>query len=246
MSGLVDRGCRFAVMVVLGLVASTQADAKDPVHVEAVITPSKLGQNRFTVTVTFDIEAGWHTYDGVPDGAASPATGVSLEPPVGVKAVGEWKRPAGLPYLEAPNTTIYEGTVEFTRDIEVQQEVTSGKVEIVVQFQACTDKVCQPPRKLTLAVKIPAVKTDEGVCFADPVRLTVDGKPLNQTVKQMYPSPAMYDVDDDGQTELVVGDIFGSLYIYENQNESRKGDPVWSKDRSLNSRDGKPIKVSNW
>jgi hypothetical protein len=88
--------------------------------------------------------------------------------------------------------------------------------------------------------------TDVGDRFASPVRLTVDGKPLNQSVKQMYPSPAMYDVDDDGQLELVVGDIFGRLYVYENQNRSRKGDPVWSKEQALNSRDGKPIKVSNW
>ena len=55
-----------------------------------------------------------------------------------------------------------------------------------------------------------------------------------------------YDIDADGQLELVVGDIFGSLNVYENQNETGKGDPVWSQHVGLKSTEGKPIKVSNW
>jgi hypothetical protein len=62
----------------------------------------------------------------------------------------------------------------------------------------------------------------------------------------MYPSPVMMDLDNDNRIELVVGDIFGSLNIYENQNESATGDPVWSKHVRLESTDGQPIKVSNW
>ena len=54
----------------------------------------------------------------------------------------------------------------------------------------------------------------------------VAGKPLNSTARKMYPSPAIFDVDNDGKMELVVSDIFGSLTIYENQNLFGKGDPV--------------------
>ena len=74
----------------------------------------------------------------------------------------------------------------------------------------------------------------------------VGDTPLNVAAKQMYPSPAFYDVDNDGQTELVVGDIFGSLNVYENTNDSGKGDPVWSKHTSLETAEGEKIKVSNW
>ena len=76
--------------------------------------------------------------------------------------------------------------------------------------------------------------------------IIVGDQPLNSRANQMYPSPALYDVDGDGQDELVVGDIFGSLNVYENQNASGKGDPVWAEHVRLNSTKGEPIKVSNW
>lgn len=82
--------------------------------------------------------------------------------------------------------------------------------------------------------------------FEAPVRLMVGDEPLNASANQAYPSPAVYDVDGDGQVELVVGDILGSLNVYENQNESGKGDPVWSKQVALKAADGSPIRVSNW
>jgi hypothetical protein len=82
--------------------------------------------------------------------------------------------------------------------------------------------------------------------FEAPLRLMVGDTPLNTSAKQMYPSPAVYDVDSEGKVELVVGDIFGSLRVYENENDTGKGDPVWSKHVALKTADGDPIKVSNW
>lgn len=82
--------------------------------------------------------------------------------------------------------------------------------------------------------------------FEAPERLMVGDQPLNAETRQMYPSPAVYDVDSDGQAELVVGDIFGSLQVYENQNTSGKGDPVWGKPTRLETAEGTPIKVPNW
>jgi len=82
--------------------------------------------------------------------------------------------------------------------------------------------------------------------FDAPEMIMVGQQPLNSKARQMYPSPVMFDVDNDSRAELVVGDIFGSLKVYENQNESATGDPVWSKHVGLESTDGQPIKVSNW
>lgn len=81
--------------------------------------------------------------------------------------------------------------------------------------------------------------------FEPPVRLMVGDHPLNAEARQMYPSPAMFDVDGDGAAELIVGDIFGSLNVYENRNTG-PGDPLWSPPRALESADAKPISVSNW
>ena len=82
--------------------------------------------------------------------------------------------------------------------------------------------------------------------FGAPEMIMVGQLPLNSKAKQMYPSPVMFDVYNDNRVELVVGDIFGSLNVYENQNESATGDPVWSEHVRLQSTDGEPIKVSNW
>ncbi len=82
--------------------------------------------------------------------------------------------------------------------------------------------------------------------FHAPEMIMVGELPLNKKARQMYPSPVMFDVDNDSRVELVVGDIFGSLNVYENRNESATGDPVWSKHVPLESTDGQPIKVSNW
>ncbi len=81
--------------------------------------------------------------------------------------------------------------------------------------------------------------------FEAPLRLMVGNLPLNSGAKQMYPSPSLFDVDSDGQSELIVGDIFGSLSVYENQNDG-SGDPVWSSHTALASAGGEAIKVSNW
>ena len=81
--------------------------------------------------------------------------------------------------------------------------------------------------------------------FEHPVRLMVGDEPMNTSARQMYPSPAWYDVDNDGKVELVVGDISGSINVYENSNDG-KGDPVWEKHKPLESADGERIRVSNW
>ena len=81
--------------------------------------------------------------------------------------------------------------------------------------------------------------------FSAPTIVMVGDQPLNTAANKGYPSPAMYDVDGDGKVELVLGDIFGALLVYENENEG-SGDPVWSAFEPLKSHDGEEIEVSNW
>ena len=92
------------------------------------------------------------------------------------------------------------------------------------------------------AVKLPV---EEGDFFEAPFRLKVGDQLLNNDARQMYPSPAMLDIDQDGQLELVVGDIFGSLNVYKNLSDA-KSDPVWSSHIPLKLSDGVKVKVSNW
>lgn len=113
---------------------------------------------------------------------------------------------------------------------------------------ACTGGLVATAQQAAGQREVPASpeRNFDNAYFEAPVRLMVGDQPLNAQAAQMYPSPAMYDVDADGQVELVVGDIFGSLNVYENQNRTGQGDPAWGQHQSLKTAGGQPIKVSNW
>jgi len=81
--------------------------------------------------------------------------------------------------------------------------------------------------------------------FAQPELLRVDGQPMNADGKMMYPSPVVFDIDGDGNDELVIGTIFGAVYACENSNKG-PGDPQWQAPQSVNTDDGKPLKLNNW
>lgn len=65
------------------------------------------------------------------------------------------------------------------------------------------------------------------------------GNQLNKT-DRLYPSPALHDLDGDGNLEMVIGDLRGTLTV-----TSRTKDG-WGEEKVLNGADGKPLKFSNW
>ena len=81
--------------------------------------------------------------------------------------------------------------------------------------------------------------------FEDPVYLKVGDMPLNEDGSMMYPSPAIFDVDNDGTDELVIGTIFGSIYACENSNTDG-GEPVWERPEVVKDRDGEALNLNNW
>ena len=60
-----------------------------------------------------------------------------------------------------------------------------------------------------------------------------------------YPSPAVFDVDNDGVDEMVLGEIMGTVSYCENERKSG-GDPVWSAVAPVLAADGEPLKLNNW
>jgi len=260
------RANRFTVFCflfpVLACTSFAAADENEPVSIKANIVKIENDEFRFRVVVQIEIKEGWHTYDQVPEGNPAPITEAKLELPDGVRTVGDWERPIGIPYSKDPTTMIFEGRVKFACEIEADPGATPREIGVEVDYQVCDDQKCLPPETFQTKLIVPATKkpvakmadrndASEAFKFTNryfqaPVRLMVGDEPLNTKAKQMYPSPAMFDVDDDGQVELMVGDIFGTLYVYENENDSRDGDPVWSDHSPLKTAEGKAIKVSNW
>ena len=85
----------------------------------------------------------------------------------------------------------------------------------------------------------------ENELFEAPVRLTVDGKPLQQA-NDRFPSPAIYDIDNDGDNELIIGGLRGKVEVFENSSNATKGDPIWEAGELLEDSDGKSIRLTNW
>lgn len=134
-------------------------------------------------------------------------------------------------------------TVDLAVPVESSESTTTANTAPANPTLPKTTSPNTTSPKTTTVAEAPPVFVNAH--FEAPFRLMVENEPLNNTAKQIYPSPAMFDVDNDGQIELVTGDLRGSIKVYENQNAD-EGDPVWSKHYALMSSDDKPIKVSNW
>jgi hypothetical protein len=90
---------------------------------------------------------------------------------------------------------------------------------------------------LQAAAAVPALDVAQ---FEAPVRLLADGRALNEIEQTLYPSPVLFDFDGDGARELVVGDLFGRIWIYES-----RGDVAWSAPRNPQVA-GAELRLPNW
>lgn len=88
--------------------------------------------------------------------------------------------------------------------------------------------------------------SDDAGIFDRPIQICVNDAPLNAKAKRAFPSPAIFDVDGDGNTELVIGDLMGGVGVYTNLNTSGTGDPIWSSRKDLEDFEGNPINTPNW
>jgi hypothetical protein len=96
---------------------------------------------------------------------------------------------------------------------------------------------------LTLALLVSASAHVDQPRFSTPELVLADGQALNAVEGMLFPSPVLFDIDRDGQRELVCGDLWGYLRVYENSGTEKQ--PVWGPAEKLKS-GGEVIKVSNW
>jgi DsbC/DsbD-like thiol-disulfide interchange protein len=114
---------------------------------------------RLGLHLELTIEAGWHIY-----GPETPTgyTGLHIEArsvPEGVRSgAPRWPEPkpfriAGLDEQFA----VYEGTVHLTVPVDFSVNRGSGPVrlEIAIDFQACSERECLPPTSLELSLTVP-------------------------------------------------------------------------------------------
>ena len=78
--------------------------------------------------------------------------------------------------------------------------------------------------------------------FAPPVRLRAGEAYLGEG--RLFPSPALYDVDRNGVTDVVIGDLVGRP-TYALRSRTEEGQRLAAEQKLLGA-DGKPIDFDNW
>ena len=79
--------------------------------------------------------------------------------------------------------------------------------------------------------------------FDRPELVMVATRPLASKIS--FPSPALFDVDNDGKAEMVIGSISGEVQYAENT--AGPGEkPVWSDCRPVKTAKGEPLVLNNW
>ena len=190
-----------AVLVVAGCLAALVADAsaQDPVHWSAKgATKAIHAGATFDVALTAKIDDEWHIYS-VTQAAGGPVpTSVTIGVPFA--RAGGIRGPDPTSAYD-PNfdlrTETYDGTITLIVPVRAPQAATPSKLHAGVTYQACTDRLCLPPRTVTLSVKV-SVETTAQLASAKaapqsgavPTKLAEDparAKSDRQTVEQPAP-----------------------------------------------------------
>ncbi len=145
--------CRRAFLtLILGLASFTLAqgqgkNSEGVVKVSAKDSTPKAGKR--VVVVELDIQAGWHLY-------ANPAGNEDLDSvKTSVAVVGEKAEvayPKGKQVIDpvVGNYVTYEGKQKIEVHLPADKK---GPLKLQVSFQACDEKTCLQPAKLTIEVK---------------------------------------------------------------------------------------------
>ena len=133
----------------------------EPVKATGAITAQKItgdGSLAVSLTVTLEIEKGWHAY-------ANPAGDDSLIPTtIEVKAANKLedvkvKYPAGKERKEEglkESINVYEGKVSIPITLRrplVDKKADTSPLEISIKYQACSESKCLPPKTLKVTVE---------------------------------------------------------------------------------------------
>lgn len=126
----------------------------------SVVTKAPIEPGRkATIEVAADIQDGWHVY-GLEQVAGGPTPlHLSLDPNELVRAAGAIKGTAPVKRHDSSfdlETQIYTHSFTLQVPVQVEPHPAKGKqsFSVSVRFQACSDRICLPPRTVHVPVPI--------------------------------------------------------------------------------------------
>jgi DsbC/DsbD-like thiol-disulfide interchange protein len=155
-----------AFLVLAALAGFSTSRAQDqppiPVHWTAALQPAthalQPGQ-KTTVSLTADIDSGWHIYAfPQPPGSSIIPTEITVPDGQALSLSGDIQPPPAQSQMDptvGKAIDIYKDSVTFNFPLKVAKKARSGKqsLEIDARYQACNDRLCLQPR--TEKVEIP-------------------------------------------------------------------------------------------
>jgi len=190
-----------------------------PTKLELFATPLQQDASVIRVRARLTIEDGWHTYKTVPAASGYVPMQPSLDLPAGVEVIRGWQCASkGFPDPSGEAGTWFLDQAEFTCELRLLAE-TDEEVGVQLEFQVCDDKLCLPPRTLSLSLGRVVGKID-----SPGLRLAKVDAMLPRFVTRWIPSkgssimppgktaPAFSLTDDQG-VQRSSSDFVGQRYI---------------------------------
>jgi cytochrome c biogenesis DsbD-like protein len=155
------------IAIVLALLVAAQAqDAKKKQYVTQVTTPhiSVAGAKSVPVELKFAIDPEMHINSNQPKTENLIATKLVLDLPTDISVV-KTVYPAGKDFAFAfdpsERLNVYTGEFPITLQVRPAHGASAGtfKVHGELQYQACNDRACFPPKKLPVEFEVTVLKT---------------------------------------------------------------------------------------
>jgi len=116
--------------------------------------PEVRAGEKFEILVRVEIAGAHHIYASNVAGKPFIPTTLDVTLPRGVEALGKWIGPE--PTRRRNGELVYTDSVLFHRSLKVRANVPPGLLSIKgeLQYQACTEELCWPPRTIQLSSSI--------------------------------------------------------------------------------------------
>ena len=145
----------------LAAAATLFAAAPNPVAWKIEGAPAKAVKpgTRFSLNLIADVDPGWHLYSMKPMEGGPIPTRIWIAESQPFEMTGAIKS-APPETIHDPNfdmeVEFYEGHAEFSLPLRVAAAAPDGarKLQVLASYQACNDKMCLPPKTVTVEAAV--------------------------------------------------------------------------------------------